>query len=163
MKLSHYISFGRKGFGIERDGPAWRIRIGFMSICFGFFDIEILLGDMLGELKQTDQQQENLKRVEQTKVELNDEIKRLESRTSKLKFDNDKLCDKIQEIVKMLEKQKELCDNFESRVDNLEDELLDAESDRDNFEEERDKLEEEIVKFKFEFEVLEMYYKGDTY
>ena len=56
--LTFYICIGKYGgFGIRPDGPALRIVLGWICICFMLTDIEIILDDVYKLLQQQDKQQ----------------------------------------------------------------------------------------------------------
>jgi len=51
--FTFYVVFGRYGgFGLKKDGDSIRLTLGWVGIAIMFFDMELMLGDVIKRVNQ---------------------------------------------------------------------------------------------------------------
>jgi predicted RNase H-like nuclease (RuvC/YqgF family) len=158
MAASIVVSFGRgMGLGWEKDGPSLRIVLYFISVRLSLFNIEDLLGDILGILKKKDDQsppepdcasEDEIEALEETICDLKNSL----AEKSKI-IEEDK--EKIIQLEGDIEAHSAKIKALEERAECLDDDVTDLEEEKSEFLVEIGKLEKQVKKHLFEVDVLE--------
>ena len=156
--FSIYCSFGKKGFGYDKDDKAVYIRLGFLTICYTKADIEDILKDLLFELEEKDKKEQDLlKREKDLKIHndlFNDKKEKMDNKIRKFKDTIEELNVDLKEISSKEEENKRY-------IDKLEDEVADLEEVNDEnveLQKEVDKLEKDLQKERFSIKYLKTYF-----
>jgi len=156
--FSIYTSFGKKGFGFKKDEKSIYLSLGLCVICFTKTDIEAVLRSLLSELREKDQRENDLLRLEQKVLSSNEEYI---DRQNEIKDKMLNLNETIDELQGKLKSNKDNNVEYKSHIAELEHEIAileDVSDENDDLKDEVKMLETELKQEKFNSSVLEEYF-----
>lgn len=137
MKFSSYISVGKsKGLGIKRDGPSVRINLFKFSFCIGWFDIENILENLLGDAQKSDFLKEQEGLLDEN-LELKGQIEVFKKEFQKSK----------ETEISLKKRIKEMDESLDELSDEITD-LMDVEAENHELKDKIEVLENKIVEMK---------------